>query len=80
VSCFAVKAFPSGPAIAWTSGIARWSPGVAARVALLPPFLGAPALIRSGNGFWLSLGAGCAVTILLYLLLLWLAPRFTHPL
>jgi hypothetical protein len=46
----------------------------------LPMFLLVPWLIRSGTGFWLSLGAGCLVTVLLYLLLLWLAPRFNLPL
>lgn len=46
----------------------------------LPMFLLVPWLLRSGTGFWLSLGAGAALTILLYLLLLWLAPRFNLPL
>ncbi|MFN6924312.1 MAG: DUF3147 family protein [Tabrizicola sp.] len=46
----------------------------------LPMFLLVPWLLRSGNGFWLSLGIGCVVTIALYLLLLWLAPRFDLPL
>jgi hypothetical protein len=46
----------------------------------LPMFLLVPMLIRSGTGFWPSLGAGCAVTIGLYFLLLWLAPRFNLPL
>ena len=46
----------------------------------LPMFLLMPWLIRSGSGFWLSLGAGAALTILLYLLLVWLAPRFNLPL
>ncbi len=46
----------------------------------MPMFLLVPWLIRSGTSFWLSLGIGCAVTILLYFLLLWLAPRFNLPL
>ncbi len=46
----------------------------------LPMFLVMPWLIRSGFGFWLSLGAGAVLTVLLYLLLLWLAPRFNLPL
>jgi hypothetical protein len=46
----------------------------------LPMFLLVPWLIRSGIGFWPSLGLGCVVTILLYLLLLWLGPRFNLPL
>jgi hypothetical protein len=46
----------------------------------MPMFLVMPWLIRSGMGFWPSLGAGCVLTILLYGLLLWLAPRFNLPL
>jgi len=46
----------------------------------LPMFLLVPWLMRSGTSFWLSLGAGCAVTILLYFLLLALASRFNLPL
>ena len=46
----------------------------------LPMFLLFPWLIRSGMGFWPSLGLGCVVTILLYAVLLWLAPRFNLPL
>lgn len=41
----------------------------------LPMFLVIPALLRAGWGFWAALGLGCAVTILLYLVVLWLAPR-----
>jgi hypothetical protein len=32
----------------------------------LPMFLIVPLLLRQGVGFWPSLGAGCALTILLY--------------
>jgi hypothetical protein len=46
----------------------------------LPMFLVVPWLLRSGTGFWLSLGIGCMVTIALYVLLLWVAPRFNLPL
>ncbi len=46
----------------------------------LPMFLVLPWLIRSGVGFWMSLAAGCALTVLLYALLMWLAPRFDLPL
>lgn len=46
----------------------------------LPMFLLVPWLLRSGTGFWLSLGIGCAVTVALYILLVWLAPRFNLPL
>lgn len=41
----------------------------------LPMFLIIPALLRAGFGFWLSLGIGCAITILLYLVVVWIAPR-----
>ncbi len=41
----------------------------------LPMFLIIPALLRAGFGFWLALGVGCAVTIALYLLVIWAAPR-----
>ncbi|HOZ34820.1 MAG TPA: DUF3147 family protein [Tabrizicola sp.] len=46
----------------------------------LPMFLVVPWLIRSGTGFWLSLGLGCGLTIVLYFLVLWLAPRLNLPL
>lgn len=42
----------------------------------LPMFLLIPLLLRSGLGFWVSLIAGCALTILLYGLMTWLGPRF----
>ena len=41
----------------------------------LPMFLAIPALLRSGMGFWLALGLGCALTIALYLLMAWIGPR-----
>ena len=43
-------------------------------------FLLVPWMIRMGVGFWLSLVIGCAVTFALYLLLVWVAPRFNLPL
>jgi len=43
-------------------------------------FLLFPRAIRSGMGFWPSLGLGCALTILLYGLLVWLGTRFNLPL
>ena len=46
----------------------------------LPMFLVVPWLIRSGTGFWPSLAIGCALTVALYLVLAWLAPRFNLPL
>ncbi|MEQ8266293.1 MAG: DUF3147 family protein [Parvibaculum sp.] len=42
----------------------------------LPMFLIFPAMLRNGIGFWPALAAGCAVTILLYLVTVWLAARF----
>jgi hypothetical protein len=41
----------------------------------LPMFLVLPALIRSGTGFWTSLVVGSALTVALYLALVWIAPR-----
>ncbi|MEO8113623.1 MAG: DUF3147 family protein [Phenylobacterium sp.] len=42
----------------------------------LPMFLLIPALLRRGTPFWAALGAGCAVTIGLYLAMTWVGPRF----
>lgn len=42
----------------------------------LPMFLVFPALLRNGVGFWPALGLGCALTVLLYLLMVWIAARF----
>jgi hypothetical protein len=42
----------------------------------LPMFLLIPLMLRSGVGFWLSLGAGIALTIALYMLTVTLAARF----
>ena len=33
----------------------------------LPMLLLVPVMLRQGHGFWLALGAGCVLTILLYL-------------
>jgi hypothetical protein len=41
----------------------------------LPLFLIILWLIRSGWGFWASLGAGVAITLALYAAFFWLAPR-----
>jgi hypothetical protein len=46
----------------------------------LPMFLLMPWLMRSGLGFWPSLVIGCLVTFGLYMILVWLAPRFNLPL
>lgn len=42
----------------------------------LPMFLAIPALLNRGSGFWPALLAGCALTVALYLLMIWAAPRF----
>jgi len=42
----------------------------------LPMFLLIPALLRHGISFWFALIAGCVLTIVLYALMTWLAPRF----
>lgn len=42
----------------------------------VPMFLLIPAMLRAGTGFWTSLIAGCALTVALYLAMIWLAPRF----
>ena len=42
----------------------------------LPMFLIIPALLRRGFGFWPSLAAGCLVTMALFGLMMWMAPRF----
>lgn len=41
----------------------------------LPMFLLVPALLRRGAPFWGALGAGCALTIALYLGMTWVGPR-----
>jgi hypothetical protein len=45
----------------------------------LPMFLLMPAMLRSGFGFWLSLLAGCALTIILYGLMTTFGRRFGLP-
>ncbi|MEO0062593.1 MAG: hypothetical protein RLZZ08_1153 [Pseudomonadota bacterium] len=41
----------------------------------LPMFLLVPAMLRQGYGFWLSLAAGCVLTIALYLAMVAIGPR-----
>ena len=41
----------------------------------LPMFLLIPAMLRQGYSFWLALALGCALTVVLYLGMLWAAPR-----
>ena len=42
----------------------------------LPMFLAIPAMLRSGVPFWVALLLGCALTVLLYLGMMGVAPRF----
>ncbi len=42
----------------------------------LPMFLVLPALLRSGTNFWLALALSCLLTVLLYLAMAWVLPRF----
>ena len=42
----------------------------------LPMFLLIPLMLRRGVPFWAALGAGCVLTIGLYLAMIWIAPRF----
>ena len=42
----------------------------------LPMFLAIPMLLNRGVSFWLALGAGCVLTVLLYLAMIAIAPRF----
>ncbi len=42
----------------------------------MPMFLVIPAMLRAGQGFWTALTAGCALTIVLYLITVMIAARF----
>ena len=42
----------------------------------LPMFLLMPALLRHGISFWIALLAGCVLTVLLYLAMAQIGPRF----
>lgn len=41
----------------------------------LPMFLLIPALLQRGAGFWFALAAGCLLTVILYVLVLWIGAR-----
>ena len=45
----------------------------------LPMFLLIPMLLRSGTSFWLSLAAGCVMTISLYMLMAFVGRRMGLP-
>ncbi len=42
----------------------------------LPMFLLMPLLLRHGAGFWPTLAAGCALTVALYLVTVWILAKF----
>lgn len=42
----------------------------------LPMFLIIPLLLRNGLGFWVSLLAGCASTVMAYAMVVWLGGKF----
>jgi hypothetical protein len=42
----------------------------------LPMFLAIPVMLRSGVHFWLALALGCVLTVLLYLAMIQIGPRF----
>lgn len=42
----------------------------------LPMFLLIPAMLRQSYSFWAALAAGCALTVALYLAMIWIGPRF----
>jgi hypothetical protein len=45
-------------------------------LATLPLFLVLPALRRHGVAFWVAIAASCLLTVALYLLTVWLLPKF----
>ena len=42
----------------------------------LPMFFLIPLMIRSEMGFWVALGVGCSLTVILYLVMIGVASRF----
>jgi len=42
----------------------------------LPMFLVLPAMLRAGQGFWVSLAASCVLTVILYLITAWALGKF----
>jgi hypothetical protein len=41
----------------------------------LPMFLVTPALLRRGLPFWPALAAGCLITLILYVAIIWIGPK-----
>ena len=41
----------------------------------LPMFLAFPTMLRHGIGFWLALALSCALTMVLYLVTVWVLPK-----
>ena len=46
----------------------------------LPMFLVMPWMLRAGFNFWLTLATSCALTVGLYLLMVWALSKFGIPL
>ena len=42
----------------------------------LPMFLLIPLMLRNGSSFWMALTSGCALTVVLYLLMIGIGPRY----
>jgi hypothetical protein len=42
----------------------------------LPMFLLIPLMLRHGSSFWTALASGCALTVVLYLLMIAIGPRY----
>jgi hypothetical protein len=42
----------------------------------LPMFLAIPEMLKRGVPFWAALALGCALTVVLYLAMTWVGPRF----
>ena len=42
----------------------------------LPMFVAIPQMLKRGIAFWPALAAGCALTMALYALMVWAAPKF----
>lgn len=42
----------------------------------LPMYLAFPAMLKAGVSFWLALVLSCLLTMVLYLIVIWLLPKF----
>ncbi len=60
-----------------TSQIARYAEATFWLVLpTMPMFLLLPWMLRQGAGFWLSLGLSCLLTAGLYLVMIWILPKY----